>query len=55
MRPPSAGPVTAATCQTPVRQATDDGYIARGTTSADSALRAGSRKLRAAPQIAMTP
>ena len=52
--PPSAGPVTAATCQMPVRQATALGNSARGTSSAPSALRAGRRKLRAAPQTTMT-
>jgi hypothetical protein len=38
----------------PDRQATERACSERGTTSAASAFRAGSRKLRATPQAAMT-
>ena len=54
MRPPSAGPSTAASCQVELRHVTAFGYSGRGTTSALSAVREGCRKLRAIPLTKMT-
>lgn len=47
--PPTAGPTTAANCQSDDRHATAFAYVSRGTISAPSAVRAGCRNERTRP------